>query len=236
MRKSLILIISFFILIALILLVDLAIFTEPASKPVNVLISNLTDRQVTVSWTTEKSTKGTILISENNQFPAVLAFAKKAEKYNEEKESLRPGSYTAHSVTLTDLKPNTTYDYRIYQGFKAAYQDSFQTGPTLDTILTPNPVYGKIKEVGKNPVVGAIIYLQLFSPEGTKSAFLSTLSNQQGGWSIDLANARDINLQKSFLLDAKTREEIIVERGIGERIKESTSSGHDQPWPDVIFR
>lgn len=234
MRKSLILIISFFILIALIFLVDLAIFIEPASKPVNVLISNLTDRQATVSWTSDKATRGSILISDNNQFPPVIIFAKKADKYEE--STAQQGFYMVHSINLTDLKPNTNYNYRIYQGFKAAYQDSFQTGLTLDTILTPNPVYGKIKEAGKNPVVGAIVSLQLVSLEGTRSAILSTLSNQQGGWSIDLANARSTDLQKSFLLDKKTREEIIVERGIGEKVKESTSSGYDQPWPDVILK
>ena len=234
MRKSLILLISFFVLIVLILLVDLVIFMEPASKPNNVLISNVADKQATVSWTTEKATRGTILISENNQFPAVLAFAKKTDKYEE--SSMLQGHYATHSITLTDLKPNTTYNYRIYQGFRAAYQDSFQTGPILDTILTPNPVYGKIKEASKNPAVGAIIYLQLFSAEGTQSALLSTLSNQQGGWSIDLANARSIDLQKSFPLEKKTREEIKVERGKGESIKEATSFGKDQPWPDVILR
>lgn len=233
MRKSWTLIISFFVLIGLIVLIDLVIFIEPSAKPVNVLISNVTDRQATVSWTSGKATRSIILISDNNQFPLAIIFAKKADKYEE--SAVQQGFYTIHSITLTDLKPNTSYNYRIYQGFKAAYQDSFQTGPTLDIILTPHPVYGKIKEVGKNPVVGAIIYLQLVSPEGTKSALLSTLSNQEGGWTIDLANARSANLQTPFPFDEKITEEITVERATG-RVKESTSSGKDQPWPDVILR
>ncbi|HBQ50610.1 hypothetical protein A3B42_01900 [Candidatus Daviesbacteria bacterium RIFCSPLOWO2_01_FULL_38_10] len=234
MSKTFILIMLFFIVIALILLIDLVIFIEPTSKLSNVLISNLTDKQATVSWTTDKTTRGTILISDNNRFPPVVIFAQKANKYEE--SSALQGFLSVHSITLTDLKPNTLYNYRIYQGIRAVYQDNFQTGPTLDQILTPHPVYGKVKDTKSNPVTGAIIYLQLFSPEGTQSALLSTLSNREGGWSIDLANARSTDLQESFTLDEKTREEIMVERGKGGRIKESTPSGKDQPWPDVILR
>lgn len=227
MKKSFILIISVLALIVLILLIDLVIFVEPSASPKNVLISNVTDQQATVSWLTDQATRGTILISESNKFPLAIIFARKSVT--------QQGFYTVHNINLTDLKPNINYNFRIYQGFRAVYQGNFQTGSTLEAISTPHPVFGKVKDEKSNPIVGAIVSLQLVSLEGTRSAILSTLSNREGGWTIDLANARTTDLQASFPYDEKITEEIIVERAIG-RVKESTSSGKDQPWQDVILR
>lgn len=79
-----------------------------------------------------------------------------------------------------------------------------------------------------------LIYLQAQN-EGTKSATLSTLTNREGRWSLDLGNLRTSDLTKGFSINSKTEEVIIAQIDANNRFKAQTKSGFDQPWPDIIL-
>ncbi|MBI2268363.1 MAG: fibronectin type III domain-containing protein [Candidatus Blackburnbacteria bacterium] len=196
---------------------------EPTSPPQNVFLSNITDHQATISWTTEKATKGAVRIG------------KTLYKDDGDKDLKKQGFYTTHHVTVTNLLPGTTYQFNIYQGAKSVYQGSFFTADSLLGLTTPSPVYGRILGEGKTPIVGAIVY---FRAEGTKgkSSLLSALTNIDGRWSIDLGNLRASNLENPFQMSKDVQEEIIVEGGSKGRGKVTASVGEDKPWKDVILR
>lgn len=213
---------------------------EPASPIQNLFLSNITDHQATLSWITGKPTRGQILLSEDNRFPLLPFWSKKWEKDDGEKSLNTTNFYLTHHITIGDLKPNQTYYFRIYQGWKSVYQGSFKTGITLSSILNPNPVYGRVLSSDqKTPVVGAIVYLGV-EKEASNSSILSTLTNKEGGWSLDLANLRSRNLYNFYLLEPKlattAAEVLIVESGDESRFTARTKIGQDKPWPNIILK
>lgn len=222
------------IFVGLIIIIGLLLYglklIEPFSPPQNIIFSNITDHQATISWTTAKATKGAILVSKNGKFPILPLFTT-VYKDDGEKNLNRMRFYTTHKVTMDNLNPKTNYKFRIYQGWKKVYEGSFNTGPTLQSISTPNPVYGKIVGADKKtPVVGALVYLQASS-----SAVLSTLTNTQGGWSVDLGNLRTKDLKMIYPVASGSGEFLVVETGKG-RFKAETLVGQDKPWPDIILK
>lgn len=207
---------------------------EPSSLPQNILISNITDHQATISWTTAKSTRGLIVLSEDGNFPLLPTFAKTLYRDDGEKNLKRERFYLTHHITVGSLVPNKTYKYLIYQGWKKMMQGSFRTGPILVSIATPNPIYGRVLSVDKKPLVGAIVYLQA-ETDREKSALLSTLTNLEGRWNLDLGNLRTKNLRTAFKIASKSAEIVVVEAG-NKKGKAITTVGKDKPWPDIILK
>lgn len=208
---------------------------EPTSDVKNILISNISDHQATISWTTSIPTRGTLMVSSNSRFPILPIFAKSLQKDDGEKNIQKTGYYITHHITIGDLAPSKKYNFRIFQGQKKVFEGSFFIGPTL-SIFTPNPVYGKvIKMDKKTPVARAIVYLRVVK-NASASALLSTLTNSEGGWSIDLANLRDSTLKRHYDLTKKDQEQVIVEAGKLGRVKAATILGKDKPWPTIIIK
>src|SRR3989344_8248256 len=77
---------------------------EPSSPPLNIFVTNISDKQATVSWTTLKPTKGAV------------AIGKGSYKDDGDKTLSRQGFYTTHHITLTNLEPDKTYRYELKQG------------------------------------------------------------------------------------------------------------------------
>ncbi|MBI4029456.1 MAG: fibronectin type III domain-containing protein [Candidatus Blackburnbacteria bacterium] len=206
-----------------VLLPFLVVAFEPTSTPVNVLTSNVTDHQATVSWTTQKATKGTVTIG------------KVVYKDDGDKTLKRQGFYSTHHVTLSGLQPNKTYRYEIRQGRHKLKGGVVRTAKTSETLPSPNPVYGKVLTKDKKPIVGAIIYFRVANGD-TKSSLLTTLTNSEGRWSLDLANLRNSDVSKNLSLSSSSIEEIVVEAGSNGSGKATSTIDKDTPWPDIIVK
>lgn len=224
--------IGIFVLVGLWILAGiLTFFLEPTSPVQNVFVTNVTDGSAAVTWTTEKPTKGAVTINQWFPLPAFIDF----HKDDGDKNLARQNFYTTHQVTISNLKPEKSYKYKIYQGSKSMYQGNLKTGPTPESIGTPNPVYGRVLATDQKPVVGAIVYFRAVNPDGGKSALLSTLTNLQGGWTIDLSNLRSADLTKPFTITKDSTEEIVAEAGVRGRAKAESRLGKDKPWGDIIL-
>lgn len=211
-------------------------YFEPTASPKNIFITNKTDHQVNISWTTEKATRGVILISEDNKFPLLPILVKNLYKDDGEKNINKVGYYTTHYVTVGSLKPNKIYQFRVYQGLRNVFQGSFSTGSMLANLPSPNPIYGRVlKADGKTPVAGSIVYFQA-KEASSSSALLSALTNTEGRWSIDLGNLRTLSYRKNFPMGKKTRELLIIEAGDKGRVKSEAFVGLDKPWPDIVLK
>lgn len=214
------------------LVFSVPLLLEPSSPPKNVFVANVTDQQATISWTTKRATKGAVIVSNDGTFPLLPFLAKKLHK-DEGDDNRKQGFYTVHHVTVDGLKPNRSYTFRIYQGLWRAFERSLVTGPILSLLPNPNPVYGRVLQKGK-AAVGAVVYLRAKKGNET-SSFIATITNPEGRWSLDLANLRTKDLQRSFRLDRSTNEELIVEAGARGRVKTKVLFGQDKPWPDVLL-
>lgn len=216
----------FFVIIILltgIFVVVVPFLAEPTSLPREIFITNITEGQATITWSTEKPTKGAIKIQ------------KDIYKDDGDKNKKSQGFYATHHVTVDALRPATAYKYEVYQGWRKVSEGSFTTATILNSINNPNPVYGKVVDAENRPQVGAIVYLTAKNPNG-ESALYSTLTNNEGRWQIDLANFRTRDLKAPFGLTAETAQEAVVQTGFRGKFKAATNMDNDQPWPDIIIK
>lgn len=206
---------------------------EPFSYPLNINVSNITNAQASFSWTTEKPTKGEVFVSKNKNSP-LLPYFQKMEKDDGEKKLNKSGYYLTHHVTVKNLTSETKYYFAIFQGWRKVYEGEFKTGKILSSLSLPNPVYGKILNAKKKPLVGAIVLLEV-ETSSVFSSLLSTLTNNDGRWSLDLGNLRTKDLNLNYKIASRATEKIIIETG-QKKFKARTRSGFDKPWPDVILK
>ncbi len=208
---------------------------EPTSPPKNVQISNISDHQATISWITDKPTRGQVIISEDGNFPVLPVFADTIYWDDGEKKSKVQRFYTTHLVTVDKLDPNKSYSYLIYQDWKKVSGGEFKMAGTLSSISAPNPVYGRVLDADQKPVVGALVYFWVTTSREI-SSLLSALTNSDGGWSVDLGNLRTKDLKFTFPVSSKSAERVIVETGLKGPVQASVSAGQDKPWPNIILR
>lgn len=83
-----------------------------SNKPLSVKISNLSDSGFTASWVTEKKTSGSLLCEKEG---------KEEEVFDERGKK----SFYTHQVKVSDLKPDTKYQFRIKSGGKV-YKEIFE--------------------------------------------------------------------------------------------------------------
>jgi len=126
------------------------------------------------------------------------------------------GRYYTHHVTVGNLDSDKEYYFRVGNGFISFKEGKTEgvgyiesempvvsefkqkTLPTITKIGTPKPAYGTsfnfyrdnngIITTKKN--FDSIIFLKTFK-EGDEYPLMSAVTNNDGGWSIDLANVRD---------------------------------------------
>ncbi|MBU0975815.1 hypothetical protein KJ918_03375, partial [Patescibacteria group bacterium] len=153
-----------------------------------------------------------------------------------EYEVINKGKYYTHHVTLRDLEENTRYFYRISTGFKTIKVEELPilaTTSIAEEIEVPYPVYGLVTDGADRRVNDGIIYLKMMSKNGEESSYLSTYTNDEGGWSLDISNARDATLGRTFDTGKLKKEEIFVEGGeLGSTAIEARP-GEDQPVKTV---
>jgi len=168
--------------------------TAPAVPQISDLrISNVRDNSFSVSWLTESETTGEVVLVPT---PALLSAG----------NGLRAAATgTAHLVTLTDLQPQTTYYFYIQSG--ATVDDnggalySVTTGHTL-TLPDSDNIYGRIVESARGGVDSCLVHVQILlsgagGSEGT-SALLSTQTDDNGEWGLNLGNARTLGLDSYY--------------------------------------
>lgn len=215
-----------------VLIWGLSIFLEPQSPVKSLYISNLTDHQVSLSWLTEKPVKGTIAVSKD-KLPLIPLFTKKIYKDDSDNGRKNQGRYTTHHVTVTDLEPNTQYNFKIFEGIRGVHQVKVSNPGAVGTFLIPYPIYGRVLTKDQKPATGALVYLTVYSND-KRSNLLSTLTNPDGRWSLDLANLRTNDLKNSFSAGKNMTENLLIVTK-DTTVKTATQSGKDKPWPDVIL-
>lgn len=157
-------------------------WSNSATNPKNISISNITDSTLTVSWQTDKPTTGAITYREKGLLnPQFLALD------NRDTSGVSP-DHQLHYVTLRGLKPDLDYEIEIVSG-KSKQTLTAATGPTL-----------KSPPVAATPVYGKLQFKQLFTREVLISGNLAgsqTLSApvaSDGSWVLPLSSVRTQDL------------------------------------------
>lgn len=111
--------------------------------------------------------------------------------------------YYTHHVVVKGLEPETEYSFLIGDSllFMPANTETQMTLPVPDSVPTPEPAYGAVKDAQnrKNisindlvPLNDGIVYLNFFDETtGVRSNVYSSAINDTGNWYMDLSAVRD---------------------------------------------
>lgn len=107
----------------------------PSEKPYNITLTWASDPRTsqTISWQSDGFNKGVIQFARSGS--AAPAFSKAAVKYSTDSRLVSPDGKTLylHHATLTGLRPNTKYLYRVGDGNGWSQQLSFTTAGDSDS-------------------------------------------------------------------------------------------------------
>jgi len=200
---------------------------QPSIIPQEVKITNLSSNGFTVSWITEEKTQGFVAFGEEKSL-GKTAFDERDKEENLDK-------YFTHHISIKNLKPESTYYFKIISQGATFDQNSFpydvKTTPVFSNSLSPiEPAYGTVLNKNSAPVEGAIVYLNF------KGALpLSALTKSSGNFLIPLSLAVKLDFHGYFTPKEREKEEIIVRAGINETATAITDTNNDSPVPTMIL-
>lgn len=156
------------------------IAASPQETPREVKITDIKDRSFVVSWITEKETTGFVSYGTGKSLGNVI--------------NQKSGQVSlVHYVSLENLKPETTYFFKIGSGKNTFGKNSqpyeVKTGPTLSSLPQTDVIFGTVNTSGGTPASGVVVYGTL-----SGATTLSSLTDAQGKWTIPLSTARTTNL------------------------------------------
>lgn len=224
--KKIIAVCFFLILLTFTIGLTYRYLTEPTAPPQRVRITNVTGNSSTISWLTEKPTRGYVLVSQKPWLLA-LPFLNRffAQVFADDHGQIS----TVHHITLNNLKSDTTYFYLIAAGwrtYKIAQEGNIfpriKTAEVQESPPLPNPRYGQVlKKDGITAAFPVIIYITPLI--GTqREATLSTITNIEGGWALDLPPSAN-------------RLEVIIEAGKDGSVMGVYEATEATPLPTLVL-
>ncbi len=154
------------------------------SKPIaDLQITNRRDTALTLTWTTEVPTQSRVEVMWFGE-PMAVFFDDRGEGTKSR----------LHHVTVTGLKPSMMYSLRAISWDEEAtvfYEREVDvaTFQVARTIPRSQSAYGQVVDREGRPVAGARVLVWLRA-SGEESLPLSTLTDAQGYWVLNLGNAR----------------------------------------------
>lgn len=175
---------------------------SPDISAQDITISNLSDSSVTISWQTSIPTPSFITLGTQN--PNEITVLDERDK-----ESTGPKSHVLHYVTIKNLLPKTTYQYKIISGNKSSEIFSFTTTTPLNSQSKIGPVIGSAVSDNK-PLEEGIAFLSI-----TDATTQSALVKSGGHFLIPISQIRTTNLTENFNIieDSVAKLTIIAPNG-----------------------
>lgn len=158
---------------------------QTAANPKDVRISNITDKSVTVSWTTDVPSKGFIKYGSSDSNLNKVA-----------PDTFQEDGYT-HWTTILNLNPGDTIYFKInsngqdWDNNGIAWQT--QTLASVINLQQSHNISGSIVDQSGNPSANSLVYV---SVEGK---LLSTTTSTNGNWVLPLSNYTSFNGKNSVL-------------------------------------
>lgn len=198
---------TFLAFLALILVIAGAIFWANKNKifnlgkkgainttPQQIHVTNVFDNQFTISWVTDEAVVGFVQYGEIVNELDKKAFDSRGQQV----------AFLTHSITLKNLEQDKTYYFKIglsYEDEEMIFDNngqaySIKTGSTLKSSTETRILSGRILDSEQKPAQQTLVYLVT-----ANMAPLSTLTDENGRWSLFLNQARSKDLAEYAVFD-----------------------------------
>ncbi|MCX6704996.1 MAG: fibronectin type III domain-containing protein [Candidatus Woesebacteria bacterium] len=191
--------------------------------PKDVRTGNLSDTSATISWITESATSDFIGWGETQ-----------GSLNKVEKESDTDQKFFTHSITLTGLKADTTYFYKInsegtnFDNNGVPWQ--FTTGGQITVNQNSIPISGSVITASGQPSKRALVYVTI------NGYLLSTQTSDAGNFVLQLGSARSSDLKNAAQIDmAQTLLTVFVEAQGGETSSAQIFPQSANPIPPLVL-
>lgn len=198
---------------------------SPGKVPENIRITNISDTSFTVSYTTKASVLGT-LFYENEQTVALD---------DRDKSTKKPQAYTTHYITVSSLKPQTSYSFTIVSG-NAKYLDQKKPfiAKTASSLPTPPPqsieqLHGHIILPNGDNAQSSMVYVQAQNMQK-----LSALTRPDGTYTISLKHVRSGDLTSYYTVSRSTKFHFTMVNELFESTVFSQAE-HSDPLPIITL-
>jgi len=196
------------------------------------MITNVTDTQMTISWITENVCIGNVLLSDPKESIVKTFYDDRGKDFLGD----------THYITLSGLSKHTDYVFSIQSGSYIDDNNGQQYQATTGSDIIP---MGSFQPAGqiflsnkKTFATNAIVYI-VISNQTEQSAPISTLVDQGGYWFAELVNARRVNNDQLFKVSETDILSMTIEGGaMGtnklEYIAKDNNGGKDLYAPIVL--
>ena len=177
----------------------------PEKSPQNVTISNVTESSFTVAFTTGEKAESAISVEEQNKTPYVVF---------DDRDKVTGGKmpFYSHLITVSNLTPQTSYKFTILSEGETYPKDgttySVTTGRALGKAAATNIISGKVILPDGNSADDTIVIL-----DASGAQTLSTQTNNQGEYKINVGGARTSDLKSFFKGDVSSTATLKFARG-----------------------
>jgi len=196
---------------------------DTSVAPQDIRTSNVSDNTATISWTTDKESANFINWGESSNSLNKI-----------EKETDDDKKFSTHSVTISGLKPNTKYFYKINSDGEnfdnKGIPWEFTTGENLSINTSSVLISGTVITSSGQPVDRALVYANV-------SGYLfSTLTSSTGNFVFQLSSARSQDLGSYLNIDESlTLVQISVTAGLGGVSSAQIFPQSGRPMPPIIL-
>lgn len=174
---------------------------SPNAKAQNITLSNISETEITISWQT--STPATSFITFGAESPNETTVLDDRDT-NPAPDGAGPKAHSIHYVTIKNLLPKTSYQYKIISGKTSSEILKFTTATPLSEQTGFRPIIGSVLD-GDKPLDTGIVYLSI--PEATTQ---SALIKSSGNYLIPISQIRKSDLSDSYPLSEETVVKLTV--------------------------
>lgn len=179
------------------------IFISQASPNVsvqNVTLSNISEDSLAISWQTSAPAASFITFGQTNPNEQVVL---------DDRDAKTPKAYSTHYVTIKNLLPKTSYQYKIISGKNSSETDKFTTASPTGLQTGFGPIIGSVVN-GDKPLDEGIVYLSI-ADATTQSAPVKS----SGNFLIPLSQIRKSDLSEGFPISEDAVAKLTVVSSLG---------------------
>lgn len=171
----------------------------PQILPQNITLANISDTEVSLSWQTSGEVASFISFGINNPNEQVSL---------DDRDLKTPMPHLMHYVTIKNLLPQTTYQYKIFSSKFSTATNKFTTAASLNQTGL-RPIIGSVLD-GNKVLAEGVVYLSI-ADATTQAALIKT----SGSFLIPISQIRKADLSEGFKLteDTLLKLTVISEKG-----------------------
>lgn len=173
----------------------------PSLSAKNINISNIEDSSAVISWQTSSQSTSFVTFGPSDPNEQTIL---------DDRDGNSPKLHLTHYVTIKNLLPKTTYQFKIISGRISSEINKFTTAAPLSTQTGFRPIIGSVLD-GEKALDEGIVYLSI-----ADATIQSSLVKPSGNFLIPVSQIRKSDLSDIYSLTEEATAKLTIVSGKGQ--------------------